>query len=284
MRIMILILLLLICAVILYDLVYVPAKTYVIPKIIWSYWNDRNIPKDVQLILDHRAQVLNSYKHIVLYEDTLGDYIHEAPPANYDTLTSHANKTDWMRLTLLKNYGGCWMDASIIVNDAEAFDRLYEEAHRQKVELSAFYLENATYRGDPYTYIESWFLIAPKGSSLIRKWHKEFCYAITIGFNQYRQQVIHRIKNADKIGVYLTIHTTLQIVLKDCWFMPNILLYRAEDTMFKLRNICGWDNKKGFDCVMNTIRDDPAYVRTVPFIKLTSGERKTGINISSYFQ
>lgn len=284
MRILVLILLLLICAVILYDFMYVPVKTYIVPKIIWSYWNDHNIPKDVQLILDHRAQVLDSYKHIVLYEDTLADYIDEPPPANYDTLTSHANKTDWMRLTLLKKYGGCWMDASIIVNDAAGFDKLYEEAYRKQVELSAFYLENATYRGDPYTYIESCFLIAPKGSQLIRKWQKEFCYAITIGFNQYRKQVIHRIKNSDKIGVYLTIHTTLQIVLKDCWFMPNILLYRAEDTIFKLRDECGWDNEKAYECVMNKLSTDKTIHRRIPYIKLTNAERKTGIDISSYFE
>jgi len=276
--------LVLLFALVLCVLLYFPVKSYVIPKIIWSYWNDRNIPRDVKLILDHREQVLKSYKHIVLYDDTLSDYIDEPPPPNYDKLTSHANKTDWMRLTLLKKYGGCWMDASIIVNDAAAFDVLYEKAQQDRVELSAFYLEEFTYRKDPYTFIESWFLIAPQGSPLIIKWHKEFCYAVSIGFDQYRKQVVHRIQNSDRINTYLTIHATLQIVLKDAWFMPNIQIYRAEDTMYKLRDDCGWENEKAVECVMNKIRDDPIYVRSIPFIKLTNAERKTGIDISSYFQ
>jgi hypothetical protein len=284
MRILILLFLLLICAVIIYDLAYVPAKTYILPKVIWSYWNDHDIPKDVKLILEHRERVLHSYKHIVLYEDTLGDYIGEEPPSNYDKLTSHANKTDWMRLTLLKKYGGCWMDASIIINDAAEFDRLYEEAHRKKAELSAFYLENAIYRGDPYTYIESCFLIAPKGSPLIGKWQKEFCYAITIGFDQYRKQVIHRIKNSDKISTYLTVHATLQIVLKDSWFRPNIVLYKAEDTIFKIHLKCWKYKDKAGECIMNRILTDKTIPGNVPFIKLTNSERKTGIDISSYFE
>jgi len=277
-------LLLILFALVLYVSYYIPVKNYVLPKIIWSYWNDYNIPKDLQLILAHRKQVLNSYKHIVLYDDTISDYIDELPPSNYDKLTSPAHKADWLRLALLKKHGGCWMDVSIIVNDAASFDTLYEKAQQNRAELSAFYFEAATYRGDPYTYIENWLLIAPQNSPLIIKWHNEFCYAISVGFDRYRKQVVHRLKNSDNIDTYLTQHATLQIVLQDLWFTPNIMLHRAEDTMFRLGTECKQYESNVNACIMNKIRTDHQYVRNIPFIKLTSSMRTTGIDISSYFQ
>lgn len=283
MRILILLLLLLICAVILYDIVYAPAKKYSLPNIIWSYWHDYNPPKDVQLTLDHRKRMLDSYEHIVLHEDTVWDYIDDIPPPNFDTL-GHAHKADWIRLVLLKKYGGCWMDASIIINNKHAIDRLFNDAKKKCVDLSAFYLDTRTFRKQPHTYIENWFIIAPKQSPLIQKWLNEYEHAIRIGFEQYKKQVYERIPDYNRFSTYLTQHVCLQIVLQKSWVMPNIHLTKAEDSMFKIHSTCWQYGDKAAECIMNKIVTDKTIPSTVPFIKLTNGERKTGIDISSYFQ
>lgn len=283
MRILILLFLLLICAVIIYDLAYVPAKTYILPKIIWSYWNDRNIPKDVKQILDHRKRILDTYEHIVLHEDTVWEYIDDAPPPNFDTL-GHAHKADWIRLVLLKKYGGCWMDASIIINSKEAMDGLFSVAREKRVDLSAFYLDMRTFNRQPHTYIENWFIIAPQQSPLIQKWLNEYEHAIRIGFDDYKQQVHERIPDYNRFSTYLTQHVCLQVVLQNSWMMPNIYLSKAEDSMFKIHSTCWKYKDKAGECIMNKIHTDKTIPGTVPFIKLTNGERKTGIDISSYFE
>lgn len=283
MRILVLILILLISFVILYDIVYAPAKKYILPNIIWSYWHDRNIPKDVKRIIDHRRRIMDSYEHIVLHEDTVWDYIDDAPPPNFDSL-GHAHKADWIRLVLLKKYGGCWMDASIIVNSKEAIDTLFNNARKKRVDLSAFYLDTRTFRKQPHTYIENWFIIAPKQSPLIQKWLNEYEYAIRIGFEQYKKQVHVRIPKYNRFSTYLTQHVCLQIVIQKSWVLPNIDLSKAEDSMFKIHSTCWKYEDKAGECIMNKIRTDKTIPSIVPFIKLTNGERKTGIDISSYFE
>ena len=101
-----------------------------IPKIIWSYWNDANIPPKVEQILRNRGEVLSTWEQRVLNEQSVYHYIPRGRfPKGYSGLT-HQAKSDWIRLYLLKVYGGCWMDASIIVNSSEGVEHMYTESIR----------------------------------------------------------------------------------------------------------------------------------------------------------
>jgi len=119
--------------------------------------------------------------------------------------------------------------------------------------------------------------MAPKNSRIIKKWFKEFEYAIDIGFLAYKKEIIKKGVNVDKIFIfghddtYLTIHATLQKLLqlkeiKD----PNMILYRAEDTMFKLHIDCNWKS----DCIYNKIKNES--IKNIPYIKLRGTDRRDG--------
>jgi hypothetical protein len=242
---------------------------------IWAYWNDPQIPPKVKRILDERRNILSSWEHRVLDQTTVYDYIpRDEFPKGYDEL-SHQHKADWIRLYILKVYGGCWMDSSIIVNSGHELERLYKESVNTRSEFTGFYLSTHTLDSVKETYIENWFILAPPSSPLISLWYEEYTEAVRIGFLPYKRKVFSKInvsniyaKDQDD-SVYLTQHAALQYVLRyRVQHRPNILIYDASETMFKPHVDCGWDST----CVIEYIHDTPKKDQP-PYIKLRSNER-----------
>ena len=245
-----------------------------IPRIIWSYWHDPEIPPKVKKILDERAEVLSKWKHHVLNETTVYDYIpKDMFPKEYDGL-SHQAKSDWIRLYLLKHYGGCWMDSSIIVNSPDELEDLYSKSIHIHSELTGFYLSSLTLNGESKTYIESWFILAPVNSPLVSLWYEEFTEAVIIGFLPYKKKVfsvidVSNIYGRDDTNTYLTIHSSLQYILRHrLKRKPTLLIVDAADTMFKPHMDCNWDSS----CVISYLQKTPKENQP-PYIKLRGNER-----------
>jgi hypothetical protein len=244
-----------------------------LPRVIWSYWNDPQIPPKLRSILAERKHVLSTWDHRVLNEDSVYDYIpRDAFPEGYDLLI-HQHKADWIRLYILKIYGGCWMDSSIIVNSDHELERLYRESIQRNSEFTGFYLQANTLNSVKDTYIENWFIMAPARSRLISLWYEEFTEAVSIGFLPYRKKVSASINVSNLYGgdddTYLTQHAALQYVLQTRLpAKPNILIFDASDTMFKPHIDCKWDSS----CVVKYIRETPKD-KQPPYIKLRGNER-----------
>jgi len=251
-------------------------STYTIPRIIWSYWHDPHIPPKVKEILDERRDILSRWEHRVLNEKTVYDFIPpDEFPKGYTALT-HQAKSDWIRLYLLKTYAGCWMDSSIIVNSGEELERLYTESLESKTEFTGFYLSSHTLQSVKETYIESWFILAPLSRPLISLWYEEFTEAVTGGFLPYKKKVfsaidVSNIYAKDNDDVYLTIHSSLQYVLRyRLPAIPSILIVDASDTMFKPHVDCKWNS----DCVIAYVKETPKE-KQPPYIKLRGNERQS---------
>jgi hypothetical protein len=191
------------------------------------------------------------------------------------------HKADWVRLKLLEKYGGLWLDASIIINEGGAINEIYNEAWNTRANLVVFTLNKPR----PIDFIENWFIMAPKKSLMIKLWLREFEKAISIGFANYRSNVLLHdiiiskgIYNEKEDNVYLTQHSCIQMVLKRHLREPvNILFYPAERNMYKVQTDCKWK----YQCIIDTISNNPE-VRKLPFIKLRGGEKT--INYKKYFQ
>jgi len=258
-------------------------NTYDLPKIVWSYWgtNDlNNIPLSVKQILNDRNEKLKSknWNIKMLNDISIYEYINKDEfPLNYLELSIQA-QSDWIRLKLLQKYGGLWLDASLIINDIDSLERIYQDTLLEKSYLTAFYLEARTSNNDPYTFIESWFIMAPLKSNIINKWLEQFEKAVDMGFQEY----LDNIKSTGyqnwgilEFGTYLIIHLCLQIILKD-FDKSNILLYKADDTMYKIHTICNWD----INCIHNKLLNDKT-LKNIPYIKLRGIDRID--DIKSYF-
>jgi hypothetical protein len=248
---------------------------YTLPKIIWSYWHDANIPPKIKTMLDDRKTVLSTWDHRVLNEETVYKYIPKDEfPKKYETL-SHQHKADWIRLYILKIYGGCWMDASIIVNTDEELERLYSKSIQEKSEFTGFYLASHTLNSVKETYIENWFILAPVQSRVIELWLEEYTEAVEGGFLAYKKKVFSVVDVSniyakdDDNSLYLTQHAALQYILRHRLTQkPSILLFDASDTMFKPHIDCNWD----VNCVIEYLKTTPKDAQP-PYIKLRGGDR-----------
>ena len=257
--------------------------TKVYPKVIWSYWNTDTIPNTQRSIFEKRKQVLPNYTHIIVTEQSLPKYITRKAPAGFYKLKPQA-QSDWVRLALLNENGGCWMDIAIIVNSKRDFDDIYNDCINVNGDITGFYLERDIVDGDTFSFFESWFILAPKNSGFINDWLHQFEKAIDIGFVPYRN-LVEKPYNCQhiygKYGEYLTIHVTFRVALLSRIIKPKIIVYKAEDTMYKMRLQSGWDD---VGAQMKKLRDEPEEAKKIPFIKLGGGETSSGIDISNYFK
>lgn len=266
-------------------------SAYFMPKTIWIYWDNDELPKLIDLIKENNATKLQGWEIIYLNESNIDNYISkDVYPKKFNTL-SIQHKADWIRLYLLKKYGGTWLDASIIINDNKALDKLYNDSIKIQSQFTGFNFKN--YESGSFSnngvplYVENWFIMVPINSVVIDLWIIQYERAIQMGFQNYRKLLYDEKIDTSKIypksnGVYLTQHACLQYVFQkqlDFSSVPMIIL-PAENDMLKIRFEC----KLNDQCTMNTIKNTGDEARKLPYIKLVKGERNTGIDISNYFQ
>jgi len=250
---------------------------YYIPKKTWTYW-DSNIPPSVENIIKLRNANLDGYEHVLLTKSNIYDYIDiKEFPKNYNNLSIQA-KTDWIRLYLLYTYGGMWIDASIIITKLHDINEIYDNCYKNKYELMAFYLEKRIINNDIYSYIDSWFLIAPMNSNVIDKWKKEFEHAIDIGFDEYFDEIKNNV-NITNLGdtSYLTIHATIKKLITHNEVDKNkIYLKKADDDMFNLHIKCGWNKS----CFQDALKNNKHL--NLKYVKLRSIERDDNLIIDFF--
>jgi hypothetical protein len=260
-------------------------KNYYIPKIVWVYWNDKNkIPTCIQNILNNNLKLLKKWKLIFLDDTTIEKYI---PPENmpsFDGLLP-AQKADWIRLYLIYTYGGCWCDAAIIINNESTLLQLRNISIQKKSLFTGFYFESRIVDNNIFSFIECWFILAPKNSILINMWMLEFEKAIKIGLLKYKRLLIlsgklnlkemYNYRNKD---TYLTVQTCLYKISSSLpkYILDHILLYKAENSMFKIQDKCKWNRK----CIHHNLNYN-SNVKQIPFIKLVTNDRKN-FNLDKY--
>ena len=265
--------------------------SYVLPKIIWMFWDKPELPKLIELIKENNALKIRGWEIIYLNELNINNYIpKDEYPANFNTLGIQ-HKSDWIRLYLLNKHGGTWLDASIIINDDNSLDKLYNNSINIKSQFTGFNFKNyedgaVSNNGIPL-YVENWFIMAPINSTVINLWLIQYERAIQMGFQNYRKVLDDENIDTSKIfakptDVYLTQHGCLQYVFQkqlDFSSTPMIIL-PAENDMLKITVDCKYKSA----CTMNTIKNGGDEVYALPYIKLVNGDRNTGIDISDYFQ
>ena len=259
---------------------------YIIPKIIWVYWDNTDVmPVSIINIYKYNLSVLKEWKIIFLNCNTINEYIDPKVMPCFKGLHV-AQKADWIRLYLIDTYGGCWCDAGIIINSEKRMNELLEVSILNRSLFTGFYFESRVVNDDIFSFIECWFILAPKNSILIHLWRLEFERALNMGLMKYKKKLIragelnlkqmYDYKNND---TYLTIQTCLYNLsnnkLPD-YILDHIILYRAEESMFFVQHICKWDRK----CIHGILNNDPE-VKKIPFIKLVTNDRKN-FNLDKY--
>jgi len=264
---------------------------YHLPKKAWAFWDSETPPKSIAAILKHRPAKMPGWESIQLSQKTIDQYIDPSTyPAGFDALQPQ-HKADWIRLSLLEQYGGVWLDAGIIINNVAKLDTIYQRMITEKQEAALFFLNHHGYKDSVPLYIDNWFIMAPKASPLIHRWKKEYEVAINLGLVEYKKQ--HLINTPmtfvmfnEHLGdIYLLCQAVLQKILQQAQPKPRVMYLDPGDNMFKLHATCAGRPNRNPDenskCVQNMLLTDPI-AKKLPYIKLR-GPNRENLNMNSYF-
>ncbi|KAJ3208391.1 hypothetical protein HDU67_006775 [Dinochytrium kinnereticum] len=189
-----------------------------IPKKIWTFWHDNNPPQTIQECIYGWKRFNPDYEITVITEDNLSDYIRMPVPYSFqDAYVSF--KADWVRLAVLREQGGIWLDASIIVTDS--LDWIQEKAANHKKDSFAFHLDFYT-QDYQYPVLEPWLIATAPNGRFISSWFSEFNIAMS-NFEMsddyldhlnflYGEKGYSQILQGNTMPEYLKIHMAAQKV------------------------------------------------------------------------
>lgn len=255
-------------------------------KIIWLYWDKSEMPMILQDIKNYNSNKLDGFTVNYLNSNTINLYI---PPWSYPSKYNEllpAHKADWIRLYLIYNYGGIWLDSSIIINDPSSINKIYMLSLIMGSQLSVFEYKKTDKGLNKPLCIENWFIMAPKGSIIIKMWLEEFESAIQMGLLKYKNMIIAKGTDISKIftespeDVYLTQHMCIQYLFQvktKNMVLPPMLFLDSYESMLKTSIDCKYESK----CIEDKI-NSTAETQQLPYIKLVT--RNRDINIRSFLR
>ena len=237
-----------------------------IPKRIWTFWdNPLRIPKTVKMCMMGWRKHHPDYEIVMLTKEnyfsytTIPDYIASNPIFN----ASPQHFSDLIRIYVLAEHGGVWIDSTVILSGP-----MENWLFPDEKEFSGFYLGGFT-KHTPV--IENWFIACKKGSPFVQKWKEEYIqicrFASIQDYVKSREEMgvdIQKIANP----IYLCQHVAAQKVLQlDKYPQDKLILQKAEDGPFRYLVETNWDSEKG----VNLAIADPSY--QFPIMKMRSAER-----------
>ncbi|WP_260924887.1 glycosyltransferase family 32 protein [Novosphingobium sp. 9] len=143
-----------------------PEEGYVVPKTIWMYWDSPEIPELVDVCRRRVQELCPDYRLHFLNAQTLGDYI-TLPEVRADL--PKANYADLVRFALLAQYGGFWLDASVLL--LTDLDWIVSRMRGQEAFL--FYSDECT-QDLSRPISENWMIAAPRHSPFMQEWLEEY--------------------------------------------------------------------------------------------------------------
>lgn len=248
-------------------------KPYTVPKHIWTHWDKKPAPDEIQALVKRMQTKHPDWKVHFLTTEQFLKTVHpsEIPPGLREMSVEH--QSDWIRLKALSKHGGCWMDSGILIN--KPIDSLRDECIANQADLLVFNIEGKQ-TNPKYPIAENWFIMAPQDSIVIRLWLEEYERAIHNGFQLYKETIRGegvdlQTLMQDKHDTYLTEHGCFQKVIQQR--MPSnakIVYHKAEDSMFKLQaELCKWDQ----DCIWKKLQEK-IVCSEIPYLKLRGVDRK----------
>ena len=200
-----------------------------IPKKIWIYWN--NYPIDsptVEICLAEINRLHPNYKVVVVHQETLLEHLPNFP---LDILKkSPALSSDLIRLKLLSEHGGFYLDASTLLSENLDWARALQQ--QDGTEAVLYYTDENTISKE-HPMLESSFIGATEGSKFIKEWLKEFELCLSASSSK---EYMDKFGNFDVAKFpldldYYPVYLTAQVVMrKNQDFRLTII--RAEDDFF----------------------------------------------------
>ena len=220
----------------------------IFPKKIWSYWHTKSLPDIIKRCVENWKKLNPDYDIVILNNSNYTSYIKGCDILKYPTCRFHARVADFMRIHVLNQNGGIWLDASTILH--ESLDWVLKLYQINFYEFIGYRIVSKETKPE-YPAIENWFMAAPLNSEFIQKWldiflesnkfHSDYDYLL------YIESLGIDLQNLSKTG-YLTMHYAVQYVLQKQMSIEDIktkiYLEKAENGPFKYLHNNGWKHKE----------------------------------------
>lgn len=201
---------------------------YRIPHIFWGYWHDpHNIPNVVNECFISWRRNYPTYSIIIVNNNTISKYINrDELPNKFEEIKAHQMRSDFIRLALLKKYGGIWIDASILM--MKPIEPIWLD---HKYDLAVFNQPLHEIKGRGKLVPENWFISAPKNSKIIKLWKDEFTHGVD-DFNtidDYYKNIEKEYQiNLSDFLTYLSMYASFMVIeKKNPEILPNIYVEAA---------------------------------------------------------
>jgi hypothetical protein len=139
------------------------------PETIWQFWDNaagHTTPEIVKSSLQSVNRFKGNFDLKVLNKATFADYS-DLPGYVLDKFNkgqiSYTHFSDLLRLNLLKNHGGIWLDATAYMTDFIPASILNEEFFVLLTDKLTHY---------PYSFVQNCFIRAKKGSFICEAWYR----------------------------------------------------------------------------------------------------------------
>lgn len=186
-----------------------------IPKIIWIYWHDQDLPDLVSFCVARIRKLNPEYNVVLLNKFTVCDFLPQVK--SWHGGLSVQILSDLIRLNLIYKYGGVWVDASVIFFENMSWiDHL---SLLNRYDLIGFYRSRLTANFNS-PVVESWMLAAPPKNKFVKKWCEIFNPVSEKGLDDFYNKICERkdfaeIKQKINLPKYLAVYLAHQIAVKE---------------------------------------------------------------------
>jgi len=237
-----------------------------VPKVIWMYWDDLTPPDFILAFYAKMKQMNPDHQIRLLNRESVKTFL---PWLRFDyAQIGMSHKGDVIRLALLKEYGGIWVDSSTLVY--QDFSWVHQ---RSGYDVVGYYSDGTTVDKD-FPVVEAWFLASPPGNAFIARWLELIMPLTHISIDDYYAQITQRSDFADirqgiNRGSYIIINFLCQIVMRE---QPGFSCYlkRCESSAFFYQDAFRWDSLK-MSLFLLCSREPATHPR---LIKLTNDDRR----------
>ncbi len=249
-------------------------QSLMIPKKIWMYW-EGDLPAFVQACVENIRKKNPNYEVYFLTPDTIKNYS-DVDVSHIESVTPQ-QKADLIRFDLIYQYGGIWLDSSILIY--ENFDWIQSLIIEKNTNCLAYYRAKNTTCLD-YPVIESWLLASVEKNIFFKYWFDELFKAIELTPKKYIEHIrstekefadfFQRIGNLEYLVAYVACQKVMRFCLPSMTLIncdKNALFYQVKNKWVKERIL--------IDFAINTPPVVPPKL-----LKLAGKERKI---LSHYF-
>ena len=225
---------------------YPLVKSSKIPNIIYTYWHDENIPIFVSKCINSWKEHNPTYQIVILNKNNINQFI----PFDVYKLKfakTHQQIADFIRIYILADRGGIWLDSTIYLN--ESLDWIHSYQVNKNSEFVGYKIDGIVYYFGKLIspVVENWFLACIPKSQFMKDW-KDMFFSI----NNYLtiDDYVDFIKiHTDLKGIlfslhnYLTMHIACQYILQNSKYKNDykLSLLEAEKGPFLYLNKINWN-------------------------------------------